>query len=424
MKIAIIGSGISGNVAAYHLCRQHDITLYEKRDRLGGHSATKQIDYYGDGETMRVDTGFIVYNELNYPGLTSLFEALDVATVESNMSFGFSSHEGGFEWSGQSLDTVFAQRRNFASPVFWQMISGIFKFNRLAAQAHESGSASGMSLGDWLAGHGFGQSFINRYLLPMGAAIWSSPADEIMAFPADSFLQFFYNHRLINADRPQWRTVANGSQSYVEKLTANFQDRIRLASPVTRIERVSDGVAVTANGATEIYDQAVLACHSDQALAMLHDAAPEERDVLSAIRYLPNQVYLHKDAALMPKRRKVWSAWNYISHAGAGRDEIMTVSYWMNRLQNLDEKKPLFVTLNPPVPPRPELTFGHYEYDHPQFDAAALAAQKKLPEIQGKNRLWFCGAWAGFGFHEDGLQSALRVCESLQAQDGLPQAAE
>lgn len=424
MKIAIIGSGIAGNVAAYHLCGDHDITMYEKRDRLGGHSATKTIDYNGNGQTMRVDTGFIVYNELNYPGLTALFDELAVETVESNMSFGFSSHEGRFEWSGQSIDTVFAQRRNFASPLFWRMISGIFRFNKLAAEAHETGTAKNLSLGDWLSLNGFGDIFINRYLLPMGAAIWSTPADEMMAFPADSFLQFFYNHRLINTDRPQWRTVANGSQSYVDKLTARFKDRIRLSSPVSRIERTPAGVAVTANGETEIYDQAVLACHSDQALAMLHDADAHEHAILSAVRYLPNQVYLHKDPTLMPKRQKVWSAWNYINHASAGRDATMTVSYWMNRLQNLDESKPLFVTLNPPTQPRPELTFGHYEYDHPQFDRAALSAQKILPSIQGKNRLWFCGAWAGFGFHEDGLQSAMRVCEGLMAKDGLPQAAE
>ena len=415
MKIAIIGSGISGNVAAHILSKSHDVTIYDKRERAGGHSATKDIDYTGNGDWMSVDTGFIVYNELNYPGLVKLFEELKVDTEASDMSFGFSSNRGTFEWSGQSIASVFAQKRNWVNPFFWLMLRDIFKFNRLAKQDHESGTLGSESLGHWLKRNRMSRIFINRYLLPMGAAIWSTPADEILNFPAASFLQFFYNHRLINKDRPQWRTVTDGSRQYVEKITAGYKNCLRLSAEVTAIKRHNYGVDVTANGETETYDQIVLAAHSDQSLAMLSDASKQEQNILSAIRYLPNDVYLHRDHKLMPKRANVWSAWNYISQDRNGRDPVMSVSYWMNRLQNIDYSKPVFVTLNPPVPPAPDMTFGHYVYDHPQFDGAALDAQKRLPTIQGVNRTWYCGAWCGYGFHEDGLQSALKICTQISA---------
>lgn len=417
MKIAIIGSGISGNTAAYLLSRKHDITVYEKRDRTGGHSATKDIDYTGNADVMSVDTGFIVYNELNYPGLIALFNELKVETEVSDMSFGFSSDKGAFEWSGQSIAAVFAQKRNWINPVFWLMLRHIFKFNKLAAQDHEAGKLGDESLGEWLARNRFSRVFINRYLLPMGAAIWSTPADEILNFPAASFLQFFYNHRLINKDRPQWRTVSGGSRQYVEKITAGYKNQIRLSAEVTAVKRHANGVDITANGNTETYDEVIMAAHSDQSLAMLSDASARETDILSAIRYLPNDVYLHRDLSLMPKRQSVWSSWNYISQDVDGRDPVMSVSYWMNRLQNIDYDKPVFVTLNPARPPAADKTFGHYVYDHPQFDAAAIQAQKKLSLIQGINRTWFCGAWCGFGFHEDGLQSALRICKAIDARE-------
>ncbi|MGI9438654.1 MAG: NAD(P)/FAD-dependent oxidoreductase, partial [Parvibaculales bacterium] len=280
--------------------------------------------------------------------------------------------------------------------------------------------------GDWLARYRLSGIFINRYLLPMGAAIWSTPADEILNFPAASFLQFFYNHRLINKDRPQWRTVTGGSRQYVEKITAGFKSCLRLSAEVTAVKRHADGVDVTANGETETYDHIIMAAHSNQSLAMLTDASPQEQDILGAVRYLPNDVYLHRDTALMPKRQSVWSSWNYVSQDINGRDAVMSVSYWMNRLQNIDNAKPIFVTLNPPAPPAAEKTFGHYSYDHPQFDAAAINAQKRLPDIQGVNRTWFCGAWCSFGFHEDGLQSALTVCKKIAAlptSDGIEKAA-
>lgn len=422
MKIAIVGSGISGNMAAYLLSRRHDVTLFEKRDRPGGHAATVDIDYTGNDDWMSVDTGFIVYNELNYPGLVKLFKELKIDTEASNMSFAFSADQGRFEWSGQSTRAVFAQKRNWVNPVFWLMIRDIFRFNRLAAQDHESGTLGDESLGTWLKRNRLGKTFIRRYLLPMGAAIWSTPADEIMNFPAASFLQFFYNHRLINRDRPVWRTVTGGSREYVKKITASFSDRLRLDAEVTKVTRHAHGVEVTANGEMHHFDEVVFACHSDQAMKILADASAEEKAIVGAVRYLPNQVYLHRDERLMPKRKMTWSAWNYMSDSKGG-DNVMTVSYWMNRLQNLDYNKPLFVTLNPIIPPAPDKVYGQYEYDHPQFDGAALDAQRKLPKIQGINRTWFCGAWTGFGFHEDGLQSALRVTEAIQKREqenGLP----
>jgi predicted NAD/FAD-binding protein len=415
MKIAIVGSGISGNMAAYLLSRSHDVTLFEKRDRAGGHAATKDIDYTGNGDWMSVDTGFIVYNDLNYPGLIQLFKELKIKTEASNMSFAFSADNGRFEWSGQSTRAVFAQKRNWINPVFWLMIRDIFKFNRLAAQDHEAGTLGDESLGSWLKRNRLGKTFIRRYLLPMGAAIWSTPADEIMNFPAASFLQFFYNHRLINTDRPVWRTVTGGSREYVNKITAAFAGGLRLNAEVSKVTRGPNDVALTANGETHHFDEVIFACHTDQTMRILADASPEEKAIIGAIRYLPNQVYLHRDERLMPKRKLTWSAWNYMSDTKSG-DNVMTVSYWMNRLQNLDYSKPLFVTLNPIIPPAPDKIYGHYEYDHPQFDGPALEAQRKLPGIQGVNRAWFCGAWAGFGFHEDGLQSALRVAKAIQAR--------
>lgn len=433
MKIAVIGSGISGNVAAYNLSRQHDVTLFEKRDRLGGHSATVDIGYHHPDDRMSVDTGFIVYNELNYPGLTQLFAELGVETEQSNMSFGFSANSGALEWSGQSLSTVFAQKKNLLNPFFWLMLRDIFRFNKAAARDHEAGLSGNETLGDWLDRYEFSKSFRNRYLLPMGAAIWSTPAAEIEAFPARSFLHFFYNHRLINHDRPQWRTVRGGSREYVRKLSAATAARTILNATVTSVERRDDQVWVRTerqedgreNVQEEAFDEVVFATHSDQALAALTDASAEERAILSAVRYLPNQVYLHSDDQLMPKRRRVWSAWNYLTEGRLSQDGTMTVSYWMNLLQNLDNDKPVFVTLNPAIPPAAEKTFGHFVYDHPQFDRAALQAQQALDTIQGMNGVWFCGAWTGYGFHEDGLQSALRVCDGLEAtSDAGREAAE
>ncbi|EJW21769.1 amine oxidase [alpha proteobacterium IMCC14465] len=420
MKIAIIGAGISGNFAAYKLSKNHDVTVYEKRNRLGGHSATIDVDY--DGEQIAVDTGFIVYNELNYPGLTSLFAELGVETTPSNMSFAFSSafdrDKGGLEWSGDSLNTIFAQRKNLFSPSFWLMLKEILRFNKIANSGDFSGAAD-ESLGDWLKRHNFSENFKNRYLIPMGAAIWSTPSEAMNDFPAKSFLHFFINHKLTYQDRPEWRTVKGGSREYVKKLTAASSADFRVNAEVTKVTRQNAQVQVYTNQSDnfEIYDAVVFAAHTNQSLCVLEDTDKNERDVLSDIKYLPNQVYLHRDRRLMPKREKVWSSWNYLNSQDAGNNIIVTVSYWMNRLQNINKKLPLFVTLNPSEPPAPELTFGHYEYDHPQFDGAAFHAQSKLAKIQGNKNTWFCGAWAGFGFHEDGLQSAQTIVNDIESRN-------
>lgn len=415
MRIAVIGSGIAGNSAAWALSADHQVVLYEKRLRPGGHSATVDIDY--DGSPISVDTGFIVYNELNYPNFTALLDHLGVKTEASDMSFALSRDEGSLEWSGQNLNTVFARRANLLSPRFLRMLREIFRFNKACAIDLAAGRLSGISLGDYLSRNGYSDFFVQNYLLPMGAAIWSTPVEEMRAYPAESFVSFFENHRLINFDRPIWRTISGGSRNYVRKLLAPLEGHIRYGAMVTGIRREGGKVHVSDSlGGTDTFDQVILAGHTDQNLAMLEDASPEERAVLGAIRYRPNNVYLHRDLSLMPKRRRAWASWNYMAWSDGEETRDVTVSYWMNRLQNIDPSRPLFVTLNPPAPPREDLTFAHFVYDHPQFDAAALGAQRRLHTIQGVNNTWFCGAWAGYGFHEDGLKSGLAIARHLGAR--------
>jgi len=414
MRIAVIGAGISGNIAARALSAQHDVTIYEKRARPGGHSATVDIEY--DGVPISVDTGFIVYNELNYPNFTALLNHLDVATEASDMSFGFSADNGRVEWAGSSLNTIFAQRSNLISPRFLSMLREILRFNKIAADDLANNQLSAMSLGDYLDANGFSDTFANQYLLPMGAAIWSTPIVEMKDYPAESFISFFENHRLIHFDRPTWRTIKGGSRNYVSKLLAPLQDKLRLGAEVVGIRRENGLVHIKdAAGHSDTFDHVILASHTDQSLAMLEDPSEEERSLLSRMRYRPNTVYLHRDTQLMPKRERVWSSWNFMADTKAGATSDVTVSYWMNRLQNIDQSKHLFVTLNPSEAPADDRTFAQFTYDHPQFDAAALSARKQLEKLQGTNNTWFCGAWAGSGFHEDGISSGLRVARALGA---------
>jgi len=415
MRIAVIGSGISGNSAAWALSASHDVVLYEKRARPGGHSATADIDY--DGTPLSVDTGFIVYNERNYPNFTALLDHLGVASEFSDMSFALSADDGKLEWSGDNLNAVFAQRKNLVSPRFLRMLRDMFRFNKKAVEDLRAGHLTGVTLGDYLTRERYSAGFVNDYLLAMGAAIWSTPINEMRDYPAESFVAFFENHRLLSFDRPLWRTVSGGSRNYVTRLLAPLADTMRLATPVTRITRHDNQVTITdSTGHTDIFDHVVLASHTDQSLAMLGDPSPEERSILGAIRYRPNEVYLHRDENLMPKSKRVWASWNYMSDRDAGETRDVTVSYWMNRLQNIDRSKPVFVTLNPFKAPREDLTFAKYVYDHPQFDASALSAKKRLADIQGVNNTWYCGAWCGHGFHEDGLVSGLDVARALGAR--------
>ena len=422
MRVAVIGTGIAGNAAAWALSKRYPVTLYDRDLRPGGHSHTVTIDY--DGAAVAVDIGFIVYNELNYPDLTALFAHLGVETVESCMSFAVTADAGRFEWKGgggtwaETARGLFAQKRNLLSPSYLRMLRDILRFNEQSVKDHASGALEGMSLGQYFAWRKFAPRLLTDYLGPMGAAIWSAPAEQIFEFPAENFVAFFNNHRLLQYDRPVWRTVRGGSRSYVDKLMATFGDRLRLGCAVTAIERTPHGVIVTdSHGGSETYDHVVVAAHSDQALAMLADPSPQEQQVLGDIGYAPNVVYLHRDIRLMPKRKAAWASWNFLRWQRQGSHvNDVAVTYWMNELQGIADDKPLFVSLNPPFEPDPALTFGRYLCDHPQYNAKAFAAQKRLGEIQGHRHTWFCGAWTGYGFHEDGLRSGLAVAEALGAE--------
>ncbi|MEM9207377.1 MAG: FAD-dependent oxidoreductase, partial [Pseudomonadota bacterium] len=412
MKIAVVGTGISALSAAWGLKDRAELVFYDRRSRLGGHTATVDIDY--DGKPLSVDTGFIVYNTLNYPNLTAFFDLLGVKTEWSNMSFAVSTGGRKLEWSGDGLGSLFAQKRNFFSPSFLWMLREIMRFNTKSHQDRKAGKTAGLSLGDYLSKRKFSKKFAEQYLVPMGAAIWSTPRSKMLEFPAESFIRFFENHRLINWNRPEWRTVSGGSRSYHTKMLEKIGGEVRGGCAVTRIERKAGRVDVTDDtGRTETYDHVIIGAHSDQALAMLADPSDKEQRLLGDIQYRPNTVYLHRDPALMPQRKKVWASWNYMEDKRPDDHSDVWVSYWMNRLQNISDDYPVFVTLNPPRPPAPELTFGIYEYDHPQFDKPALEAQKALPALQGERNTWYCGAYHGYGFHEDGMVSGIKVGEAL-----------
>lgn len=417
MRIAIVGAGIAGLGAAWALHRRHDITVYEANDYPGGHANTVEADC--GGRRIAVDTGFIVYNEPNYPNLTALFDHLGVPTQASDMSFAASLDGGSFEYAG-SGPGLFVQKSNLLRPRLWRMLRDVLRFYREAPTLLEYGRdpAGDISLGAFLDRGGYSETFVRDHLLPMAAAIWSGTPETMLAFPARSFAQFFQNHGLLNLwDRPQWRTVTGGSRVYVEKLTAPFADRIRLNTPVVSIARTPGGVMVqTADDQLDRYDQVVLASHADQALAMLGgDATARERAVLSAFRYEANQAVLHQDETLMPRRRGVWSSWNYVSQSREDEGRAVSVTYWMNRLQSIDEADPLFVSLNPLRAPKPDSVLASTTYMHPQYDLESLKAQRTLPDIQGVNRTWFCGSYCGYGFHEDGLSAGLAVAAALGA---------
>jgi predicted NAD/FAD-binding protein len=407
-SVAVIGAGVSGLGAAWAMRDTHNVTIFEKRDRLGGHAATVDIDY--DGTPITVDTGFIVFNAKNYPNLVALFSHLGIGSFETDMSFGFSL-EGGLEWSSNGFGGLFAQKRNLVRPEFLSMLREILRFNKQGQADLHAETLGGLSLGAWLDAHGFSENFQRRYLLPMGAAIWSASESGMRDFPAESFIRFFDNHRLMQMNRPMWRTVKGGSREYVRALARDLEGKAQFHDAAARVRRADDGVWVTdLYGNQRRYDDVVLACHSDQALKMLEDPTPEERELIGAIRYAPNRVALHRDPALLPKARGAQAAWTYRLRGEGGAP---AVNYNMNMLQGIDKRHSLYVTLNPDLEPREELTFDWYEYDHPQFDAAAVAAQRIFNRIQGVKRTWFAGAWLGYGFHEDGFRSGLRVALKL-----------
>jgi uncharacterized protein len=404
-KIAVAGAGISGLAAAWLLARRHDVTLFEAENRLGGHSHTVMA---GD---VPVDTGFIVYNEPAYPNLTALFRYLGVATQASDMSFSVSLDSGRLEYSGSNLTGLFAQPGNLFRPRFWTMLRDIARFYREAPAAlHMLGETR---LDEYLRSAGFSTAFCEDHLYPMIAAVWSTPAGQAGAIPAASFIRFCENHGLLKlTGRPVWRTVTGGSREYVSWLKTDFRGRIVTRRPIVAVRELPGGAEIRdATGATERFDDVVLAMHADQALRLLVDASPEERELLGAFQYTQNDAVLHNDARVMPRRRAAWAAWNYA--AGSTADEPVSVTYWMNELQSLPGPRDYFVTLNPHVMPAPGRVLHRQIYEHPVFDVPALRAQKRLWNLQGIKQRWFCGAYFGAGFHEDGLQAGLAVAEAL-----------
>ena len=413
MRIAIVGSGIAGLSAAWCLARSHTITLFEASPRLGGHSHTVEVE--AGGHRLAVDTGFIVYNEQTYPLLTRTLAELQVASLPSTMSFAASIGDGRLEYCGSSPRAIMAQPRNALRPSFLRMLADIARFNAAGLAYLRWDSASRLTLRGFLDRGRYGQGLRQWYLLPMAAAIWSAPIARVLDLPAISFLRFFANHNLLTiSDHHAWRTVVGGSRSYVERMVMPFRDRVRLASPVVSVRRRPQGVELTvAGGETRHFDEVVLACHADTSLRLLADGRPAERRFLGTFSYQENRAVLHSDPALMPRRRRAWAAWNYMAPWRADGEAKVAVTYWMNRLQGLPPEVPLFVSLNPLREPRRRTLIRDMTYAHPVFDEAAIAAQARLPMLQGRDGIWFAGAWTGLGFHEDGLRSGLAVARAL-----------
>ncbi|NWG24397.1 MAG: FAD-dependent oxidoreductase [Pseudorhodoplanes sp.] len=412
LNIAVVGTGIAGLSAAWLLSQRHQVTVYERADRIGGHSNT--IIASVGGRSIAVDTGFIVFNRKTYPNLSALFELLEVPTQLSEMSFGASLEGGEFEYSGSGLRGLLGQPRNLLRPRFWSMLSDLLRFYREARGSSSLSDDPSMTLGDYLKRGRYGKAFRDDHLLPMASAIWSAPPAEMLSYPATAFIRFHDNHGLLQlTDRPAWETVVGGSRTYVERLASSFAGRIKVDTAVRSIRRMAGHVIVSdTRGHTARYDHVVMASHADQALAALDDPGNTERELLGAFRYSRNLAVLHTDDSFMPKRRAVWSSWNYLGPGGTSSDGVC-VTYWMNRLQNIASEVPLFVTLNPPRPPRAGTLLHSEVYEHPIFDSGAIAAQRKLWLLQGQRNTWFCGAYFGAGFHEDGLQAGLAVAEEL-----------
>jgi predicted NAD/FAD-binding protein len=401
VKIAIVGSGISGLTAAYLLAEEHDISVFEANDYIGGHTNTVTVDV--DGTAWSVDTGFIVYNEHNYPNFTRLLSKLAVDTQPSFMSFSVRCDATGLEYNGSTIRQLFVQKRNLFRPSFYRMIRDILRFNRDAMRlATESGSTN--TLASLLSRGSYSDGFVNHYLVPMGSAIWSVPATKVLDMPAEFFIRFFDNHGMLTVNnRPEWRVVCGGSNSYVGKLTATFKDRIRLNSPVRQVLRHEDRVEVDG----EVFDEVIFACHSDQALSLLGDASSSEREILGALPYQENDVVLHTDTSVLPRAQSAWAAWNYLMPEDSA--DAVKLTYNMNILQSLDAPKTFCVSLNATELIDPAKVLFGTRYDHPVYTVAGTDAQKRFEEISGRNRTHFCGAYWGNGFHEDGVKSALAV---------------
>lgn len=416
-KIAIIGSGISGLTAAYYLNKHFDIRLYEADSRLGGHTATKKV--HVQGQDYLIDTGFIVFNDWTYPNFIRLMDELGVDSQATEMGFSVFSRDQNFEYAGTNLATLFAQKRNLFSINHWKMLRDIVRFNKEAVLDLDAGNLTpNESLGSYLRRKKYSDAFVERYLIPMGSAIWSATQGVMLAFPLEFFIRFFKNHGLLNiTNRPQWRVIKGGSFAYIDPITRSFKQKIKLNSPVARVVRKETGVTIVCNGESEDFDQVILACHSDQALAILADASNDELAILSNINYQKNSVVLHTDTQLLPQRKATWSSWNYLLQSDNGHPPILT--YSMNILQGIKSTTEFCVTLNADEKINPKKILGKYEYSHPVFSQEAVQAQAAWPLINGVNRTWFCGAYWANGFHEDGVCSALRVVNALHEANAL-----
>ena len=418
MRIAVIGAGISGMVSAYHLSREHEVTVYEAGAHIGGHTHTVDVEL--QGRSYAVDTGFIVFNDWTYPNFIGLMDELGVAWQPSAMSFSVRCEKTDLEYNGTTINSLFAQRRNALRPSFLRMVADIVRFNRSAPELLTGGDDS-LSLGDYLAANGYSRYFIEHYIIPMGAAIWSSRPIDMLRFPARFFVEFFSNHGFLSVNqRPTWRVIRGGSREYVARLTAPYADRIHLNTPVASIQRQPHQVVVRLkNGAGEHFDQVFIACHSDQALTLLSDPSPEEREILGAIPYQANEALLHTDERLMPRRPLAWAAWNY--HLPIEQYERVTVTYNMNILQSLQAPAQFLLTLNRSADVDPTKVLGSYVYHHPVYTTAAVAAQKRRTEINGPRRTYYCGAYWSYGFHEDGVKSALVSLEEFRRRQAYEQ---
>jgi predicted NAD/FAD-binding protein len=417
LKIAVIGTGISGLTAAYKLNPHHDITVFEAADKIGGHTAT--IDVELEGHAYKVDTGFIVYNDWTYPNFISLMDELGVQWRESDMSFGVACDDTGLQYAGVTgkvamYNSLFAQRKNLFSPSYIRMLLDILAFNKQAIADVETDTIADMTLQQYCKHHGYSQMFMDYYLVPMCSAIWSTPFQQMYDFPMRFLLTFMYHHGLVNVhNRPRWRSLIGGSQAYLKPITATFSDKIRLSSPVSAIRRGEHGVKVCSSAGVEQFDQVIVASHSDQALALLSDASAAEQGLLASIRYQSNDVVLHTDMSVMPSNQRAWASWNY--HLTADRSGLPRLSYDMNRLMGINGPHHFFVSLNHTDRIDPAKIIARFDYAHPIFTRAGAQAQTQWHEINGVKRTWFCGAWWGKGFHEDGVVSALRVVEKINS---------
>ncbi|MDX1491800.1 MAG: FAD-dependent oxidoreductase [Pseudohongiellaceae bacterium] len=423
MKIAIIGSGISGLTCAYYLHKDHDIHLFESADVIGGHTATVDVEW--EGEPYSIDTGFIVFNDWTYPNFIKLMTEIGVESRPSDMSFGVNCAETGLQYAGvegrvRMFNSLFAQRSTILSPKHIGMLLDIVKFNKHAVADVESNSIDPQwTLRDYVQKYSLGEQFARFYLIPMASAIWSTSYKEMESFPMSFMLPFMYRHGLLSvANRPKWHTIKGGSSAYIPPLVSGFRDKIRLSSKVLGVSRSSDSVRVATAESVEQFDQVIFACHSDQALALLNEADAIETEILQAIRYQENEVVLHSDISVMPSNRRAWASWNYNLSEGCENDLPM-VSYDMNRLMGLKNCPQFLVTLNSSKELNPALVHREFRYSHPVFTREGVAAQSRWSEINGRNKSWFCGAWWGKGFHEDGVNSALRVVEAISQHGAL-----